>query len=71
MALRIKVLAKVKVRQSCTVPGIKVCVRVDIWLYTSLCQYLPEVSGLGSYPGCFVLRERVPGTHLIGHWVGP
>lgn len=71
MALRIKVLAKVKVRQSCTVPGMKVCVRVDIWLYTSLCQYLPEVSGLGSYPGCFVLRERVPGTHLIGHWVGP
>jgi hypothetical protein len=71
VTLRIKVLAQVKVRHSCPIPAMKVCVRVDIWLYTSWCQYLMGVSGLDSYPGCFVLRERVLGTHLIGHWVGP
>ena len=71
ICLYCQVLAKVKVRQSCPVPAMKVCVRVDIWLHTSWCQYLMEVSGLGSYPGCFVLRERVPGNHLKGHWVGP
>jgi len=35
VTLRVKDLAKVKVRQSCPVPAMKVCVKVDIWLYTS------------------------------------
>jgi hypothetical protein len=24
-----------------------------------------------SHPGCFTFRERDPGTHWIGGWVGP
>jgi hypothetical protein len=23
------------------------------------------------HPGCFTPRERAPGTHWIGSWVGP
>jgi hypothetical protein len=32
---------------------------------------LDGVERLASRPGRFILVERIPGTHVIGGWVGP
>jgi hypothetical protein len=44
------------------------------WRYSSthsLTSALDESEGLASRPGRFTPRERAPGTHWIGGWVGP
>jgi hypothetical protein len=44
------------------------------WKYSSthsLTSALNGGEGSASHPSCFTLRERAPGTHWIGGWVGP
>jgi len=36
-----------------------------------LTSALDEVEWLASHPGHFIPRERAPGIHWIGGWVGP
>jgi hypothetical protein len=44
------------------------------WRYSSTHSLTPALDGgewSASHPGCFTPKERVPGTHWIGGWVGP
>jgi hypothetical protein len=44
------------------------------WRYSSthfLTSAPDESTWSASLPGCFTPRERAPGTHWIGSWVGP
>jgi hypothetical protein len=44
------------------------------WRYSSIHSLTSALDGggwLASRPGRFTLRERAPGTHWIGGWVGP
>jgi hypothetical protein len=44
------------------------------WRYSSMHSLTSALDGgewLASSPGRFTLRERAPGTHWIGGWVGP
>jgi len=45
--------------------------RVEIQLLTFLTWAWGEGVWSASHPGCFTFRERAPGTHWIGGWVGP
>jgi len=44
------------------------------WRYSSTHSSTSAIDGcewLASRPGRFTPRERAPGTHLVGVWVGP
>jgi hypothetical protein len=44
------------------------------WRYSSTNSLTSALDGdewLPSHPGLFIPRERTPGTHWIGGWVGP
>jgi len=44
---------------------------VDVWLHAFLTSALDGGQWSASRPGRFTPRERGPGTHWIGGWVGP
>jgi hypothetical protein len=44
---------------------------VEVYLHTFLTSALDRSEWPASRPGHFTPRERVPGTHWIGGWVGP
>jgi hypothetical protein len=48
--------------------------RIGEWMYSSTHSLTSAVDGYewsASRPGRFTPRERAPGTHWIGGWVGP
>jgi hypothetical protein len=45
--------------------------RVDVYIHIFLTSALVGGEWSASRPGLFTLRERAPGTHWIGGWVGP
>jgi hypothetical protein len=46
-------------------------VPVEVWLHASLTSALDGGEWSASRPGRLTSREREPGTHWIGGWVGP
>jgi hypothetical protein len=44
---------------------------MEVYLHTYLTLALDGGDWSASRPGYFTLRERAPGTHWIGGWVGP
>jgi hypothetical protein len=43
---------------------------VELWLHAFLTSALDGGEWSASRPGRFTTRERAPGTHWIGGWVG-
>jgi hypothetical protein len=43
----------------------------EIWLHAFKTSALDGDEWSASSPGCFTPREKIPGTHWIGNWVGP
>jgi hypothetical protein len=44
---------------------------VDVYIHIFLTLALAGGEWSASRPGCFIRRERAPGTHWIGGWLGP
>jgi hypothetical protein len=44
---------------------------VDVYTHVFLTSALVGVEWSASRPGRFTPREKAPGTHWIGGWVGP
>jgi hypothetical protein len=44
---------------------------MKIWLYVFLIVEVDRGEWSVLHPGCFTPEELVPGTDLIGGWVGP
>jgi hypothetical protein len=44
---------------------------VDVQIHIFLTSALVGGEWSTSHPGCFTPKQRAPGTHCIGGWVGP
>jgi hypothetical protein len=68
--LPVSLTVKVKVKGKSTMPWR----RIGEWRYSSIHSLTSALDGgewSASRPGLFTPRERAPGTHRIGGWVGP
>jgi hypothetical protein len=49
----------------------KACGEVEVYIHLFLKCVLNAYEWSFSHPGCFLPRERSPGIHSVGCWVGP